>query len=217
GGFYAYESTHENKKLSANCQGSTDGHGLLFCELAPGVSGQVLVRAETKDEQGRGTGSTTSIWVAGHDEWWFGGTTADRMDVLPEKKEYEAGEVARFQVRMPFRAARALVSVEREGVIKSFVTQLKGNAPVVEVPIENAYAPNVFVSILAERGRVAHVEANKRLRSDEEITALVDLNKPAYRLGIAKIKVGWRPHRLLVNVTPARTVYPVRDKASVHV
>ena len=50
-------------------------------------------------------GATTSIWVAGKDDWWFGGTAGDRMDVLPEKTEYEAGEIARFQVRMPFRTA----------------------------------------------------------------------------------------------------------------
>ena len=49
------------------------------------------------------------------------------------------------------------------------------------------------------------------------MTALVDLNKPAYRLGIAQIKVGWRPHRLDVSVTPQRDVYRVRDKVPVKI
>ena len=65
------------------------------------------------------------------------------------------------------------------------------------------YAPNVFVSVLAVRGRVAGVQP----------TATIDLGKPAFRLGIAGIRVGWRDHRLAVTVTPEHSVYHVREKA----
>jgi len=216
GGFYTYETTHDTHKLPATCSGMTDARGLLLCDVAPGASGEILVRAETKDDQGRLAGATASIWVVGKDDWWFGGTAGDRMDLIPEKKEYEVGDVARLQVRMPFRSATALVTVEREGVMSSFVTQLHGQAPVVEVPVADSFAPNVFVSVLAMRGRVAHAEGTpKKSGEDAEITALVDLNKPAYRLGMAQIKVGWKPHRLDVRVTPEHSTYQVRDKAKV--
>ena len=215
GGFYAYESTQETRRIAATCGGKTNAQGILLCEVAPGVSGEVLVRAETRDAQGQLAGATSSIWVAGKDDWWFGGTSGDRMDVLPEKKEYEVGDKARFQVRMPFRQATALVTVEREGVMSSFVTRLNGHSPTIEVPIENNYAPNIYVSVLALRGRVAH--AGKRGSEAQEITALVDLNKPAYRVGLAKIKVGWNPHRLQVSVTPARSTFKVREIAQMQV
>ena len=77
------------------------------------------------------------------------------MDLLPERPEYEPGGTARLQVRMPFRAATALVTVEREGVIDGFVTPLSGRSPVVELPIKANYSPNIYVSVLAVRGRVA--------------------------------------------------------------
>jgi len=217
GGFYTYETTRETRKLALKCNGTTDAQGLLPCEVSPGASGEVLVRAETKDAQGHISGATSSIWVAGQDDWWFGGSTGDRMDLLPEKREYEAGETARFQVRMPFRKATALVTVEREGVMKSFVTTLDGRTPTIDVPIDGGYAPNVFVSVLAVRGRVAHAERSPKGGAANEITALVDLNKPAYRLGLAEIKVGWKPHRLDVHVAPERKTYRVRDKAQVHI
>ncbi len=216
GGFYAYETTRETKRLPIKCEGETNEQGLVMCDVAPGVSGEVLVRAETKDARQRTAGATSSFWVAGADDWWFAGTQGDRMDVLPEKKEYAAGETARFQVRMPFRAATALVTVGREGVLSSFTVPLKGEAPIVEVPIADAYAPNVFVSVLAVRGRVARSDRPKSAKG-EEITALVDLNKPAYRLGMAKINVGWKPHRLNVRVVPDRSVYKVAEKATVQV
>ncbi len=216
GGFYAYESTHETRRLPVTCQGATDALGLLTCEVAPGISGEVLVRAEVKDAAGHPAGATTSLWLAGKDDWWFGGTSGDRMDLLPEKKAYQPGDTARFQVRMPFRAASALVTVERQGVLTSFVTRLDGKQPVIEVPIEGRFAPNVFVSVLAVRGRVPHPE-NPRIPAAEEVTALVDLNKPAYRLGIAGIQVGWKAHQLDVAVTADKPTYRVREQAPVRI
>jgi uncharacterized protein YfaS (alpha-2-macroglobulin family) len=216
GGFYAYETTRETHRIPVTCEGETNPQGFLMCDVKPGVDGEVIVRAETTDEQQRTAGATTSFWVAGQEDWWFGGTQGDRMDVLPEKKEYATGEVARFQVRMPFREATALVTVEREGVLASFVTRLKGREPIIEVPIAATYSPNIFVSVLAVRGRVTHANPPGEKRK-EEITALVDLNKPAYRLGVAKIDVNWKPHRLNVRVTPEKSVYRVAEKASVRV
>ncbi len=216
GGFYAYETTRETRRLATTCTGETNEQGLLLCDVAPGISGEVIVRAEARDAQQRVAGATTSFWVIGKDSWWFAGTQGDRMDVLPEQQEYSAGDTARFQVRMPFREATALVTIEREGVLSSFTTRLKGEAPIIEVPIADAYAPNVFVSVLAVRGRVPRSDGPRKPRA-EEITALVDLKKPAYRLGVAKINVGWQPHRLDVRVNADKGVYKVAEQASVNI
>ena len=37
------------------------------------------------------------MWVTKQGELWFGGEDHDRIDVLPEKKAYQPGEVAKFQ------------------------------------------------------------------------------------------------------------------------
>jgi uncharacterized protein YfaS (alpha-2-macroglobulin family) len=44
-------------------------------------------------------------------------------------------------------------------------------------------------------------------------TALVDLGRPAYKLGIAEINVGWKAFELKVAVSSDRQVYKVRQKA----
>ncbi|HUA90083.1 MAG TPA: alpha-2-macroglobulin family protein, partial [Steroidobacteraceae bacterium] len=218
GGFYSYETTRETRRLDPACNGTSDAQGLVLCDVAPGVSGQIIVRAETQDGQGRTAGATTSMWVYDQDEWWFGGTAGDRMDLLPEKKEYDTGDTARLQVRMPFRAATALVTVEREGVLESFVTRLSGRAPIVEVPLRASFSPNVYVSVLAVRGRVASVsERGEAVPRERAVTALVDLTKPAYRLGVAQLRVGWKPHRLDVRVEPAGSTFRVRERVAVKV
>ena len=207
GGFYGYESGAEIKKLDAACQGKTDDKGRLFCTVKPPVSGNILMGAIAKDKDGNAAYANASAWVAGDEAWWFDQANDDRMDVIPERKRYEPGQTAQFQVRMPFRQATALVTVEREGIVDSFVQPLSGNAPVIKVPLKGNYAPNVFVSVLVVRGRV----------SDVQPTALVDLGKPAFKMGIAEISVGWRAHELGVKVSADKEVYKARDKAHVSV
>ncbi len=228
GGFYAYDNSAKVTKLKASCSAYTDAQGLASCALDPGVSGEVYAVATTRDDAGNEAIATTSVWLAGDDDWWFGGDNGDRMDVVPEQREYKSGDTARFQVRMPFRSATALVTVEREGVLSSFVTQLSGKDPVVKVKLAGNYAPDVYVSVLAVRGRVAgwrlwladfarrwHLPFFQDLAAKP--TALVDLAKPSFRMGTAKINVGWEARRLAVDVRSDRAKYHVRDVARVGV
>lgn len=228
GGFYAYDNQARTTKLSADCSATTDAQGLATCKLDPGVSGEVYAVATTMDADGNVSRSVRSVWLAGEDDWWFGGDNGDRMDLVPEAREYAAGSTARLQVRMPFRSATALVTVEREGVLSSFVTTLSGKDPVVEVPMPSAYAPDVYVSVLAVRGRVsgwrlwlADLARRWNLpffsREGAKPTALVDLAKPSYRLGIAQLKVGWEGHRLDVAVKADKPRYGIRETAMVDV
>lgn len=226
GGFYAYDNTLETKRLEAGCSDVTDEKGLAACRIDVGVSGEVIARVSARDAGGREAFATTSLWLAGDDDWWFGGDNGDRMDVVPERPEYPAGATARLQVRMPFRSATALVTVMRDGVIDSFVTELSGKDPVVAVRLKRGYAPNVYVSVLAVRGRVAGwrlrlAEFARRWnlpwisREAAAPTALVDLAKPSYRLGMARLRVGWDDHRLAVRLRPDRATYAVRQPAGV--
>ena len=228
GGFYAYDNSRETKKLGSGCSGTTDDTGRFKCTLDAGVSGEVIALATATDAQGRVSRATQSLWLAGDDDWWFGGDNGDRMDVVAEAPEYPAGGVAKVQVRMPFREATALVSVLRDGVIDSFVTTLSGKDPVVDVQLKRGYAPDVYVAVLAVRGRVAGwrlwlADLARRWdlpwlsRDGAQPTALVDLAKPSYRFGLAKIRVGWDDHRLGVRVATDAPTYAVRKVATTSV
>lgn len=225
GGFYAYDNSRETKKLGQGCSGTTDDKGLLRCALDAGVAGEVIALATATDAAGHVSRATQSLWLAGDDDWWFGGDNGDRMDVVAEAAEYPAGGVARFQVRMPFREATALVSVLRDGVIDSFVTTLSGRDPVVSVQLKRGYAPDVYVSVLAVRGRVAGwrlwlADLARRWdlpwlsRDAAAPTALVDLAKPSYRFGMTRVRVGWDDHRLAVRVGTDAPSYAVRKVAT---
>lgn len=207
GGFYAYEYGSQINRIGEFCEGRTDATGRLHCEAPIAKSGNVILRARAKDHAGNDAYANAEAWIAGGGEWWFDVSNDDRMDVIAERKRYDPGESARLQVRAPFRDARALVTIEREGVLDAFVTTLSGQEPVVDVPLKGNHAPNIFVSVMAVRGRV----------TGPAPTALADLGKPAFRMGVAEINVGWREATLAVSVKPERDVYKTREKARVRV
>jgi uncharacterized protein YfaS (alpha-2-macroglobulin family) len=227
GGFYAFDNSARTTKIGATCAPVTDSHGMAECSLDPGVSGEVIAIATTADNDGNEARAVTSVYLAGDDDWWFGGDNGDRMDIVPDAKSYHAGDIAHVQVRMPFRSATALVTVEREGVLSSFVTNISGKDPVIAVPLEGSYAPDVFISVMAVRGRVAGWRlwladfARKWhlpfFQDAAYPTATVDLAKPSYRIGLAKVSVGWEAHQLSVAVRAEREAYHVRDQARVGV
>ena len=235
GGFYSYDNQTETKDLGEVCTGKSDARGLLLCETKMGEAGEIELVVTAKDTQGNSIQAASTVWVTKQGELWFGGENHDRMDVLPEKKSYQPGETAKFQVRMPFRFATALVSVEREGILSTQVVQLNGQDPTVSLKIEDGWGPNVYVSVLAVRGRLREVpwysfftwgfKAPREWwtsfwyegREYTAPSALIDLSKPAYKLGMAEIRIGTKAHQLDVKVSTDKETYPVRGKAQVTV
>jgi uncharacterized protein YfaS (alpha-2-macroglobulin family) len=233
GGFYTYDNRTETKDLGTLCTGTSDARGLISCDVRLTQPGEVELVVTARDQLTRPVQAATSVWVTRQGELWFGGDNHDRMDLLAEKKLYQPGETARFQVRMPFRQATALVAVEREGVVHAEVVELRGDDPTVSLKVDEAWGPNVYVSVLALRGRLREVPwysfftwGYKAPRewwqafwheSKEYIAAtpLVDLSKPAFRLGMAEIRVVSQAHALSVDVKADQESYPVRGKAQV--
>lgn len=229
GGFYAYENTHTRKELGKLCSGKTDGRGMLHCSVELRESGNVILRAQAQDAAGNSARADASVWVTEGGEVWFDGDNQDRMDILPEKKTYQPGELAKFQVRMPFRYATALFAVEREGILETHVVQLSGTDPTISLLIKKEYGPNVYVSVLAVRGRMrevpwysffswgwkAPIDWWHEFREYQAPGPMVDLSKPAYKYGITEISVGDAAHELKVTVSADKPNYPIRSVAKV--
>src|SRR6516225_4549956 len=124
GGFYAYDNKNVDEDLGEVCSGTSDARGLVLCDAELSASGQVELIAQAKDAQGHVARAASSVWVTRAGEVWFGSANDDRMDVLPEQRAYEAGQVAKFQIRSPFRHATALLAIERNGILETRTVQL---------------------------------------------------------------------------------------------
>lgn len=234
GGFYGYDSVETEEPLGVLCEGRSDKQGLFQCTYSFAQGGDIQIKAIARDAQGKESIAVDSVWVSQSEQSWFGGEDDDRIDLIPEKKIYAPGETAKFQVRMPFREATALVSVEREGVLHAQIMALSGDNPVIELPVQEAWGPNVYVSALVLRGRLREVPwysffswGWKRPSTWYQVyqggneyippTQLIDLSKPAYRFGLGAIQVSSQHDALQVQVSTDRTQYGVREQAQVRI
>ena len=114
-----------------------------------------------------------------------------QLTLKPDQKHYAPGDTATILVESPFTGT-ALVTVEREKVLRSFTTRLEGNAPSIRIPLVAGDVPNVFVSVIMLRG------ADECPRKVKE---------PEYRIGYCALSVADPLSRLAVTVTPGATNY----------
>ncbi|HEY1955984.1 MAG TPA: MG2 domain-containing protein [Polyangiaceae bacterium] len=164
------------------------------CALRVPEAGYFIVRATSKDRRGNTVRASTSLYslsdkpdVQTHIGWSEGDARIVKLEA--DKNSYEPGETAKILVRNPFKDAEALVTVERGGVLASQTTVLHGSMPVVSVPIQDDYFPNVFVSIHLVRGRLAPAPATG-----------ADISGPEYREGYVELGISPHTHRLDVDV-----------------
>ena len=169
--------------------------------LIPKEPGEYLLEIEGKDAAGHLIATSTTIDVLGDKEAEWGYRNAWQVQLVPDKSEYHPGDKATILVKTPI-SARALVSVEREGVSRSFVTELKKEHPAIEVPVTDGDAPNVFVSVLLLRG----VKDSPR-----------KIKMPEYRAGYCQLNVPKADSKLSVEVRPSQPDYQPGNEVSVQV
>lgn len=119
------------------------------------------------------------------------------LSIDTDKASYASGDTAKILVKSPFKEADALVTVERAGVLWRNVVHVRGPLPVIDVPIDGRYYPNVFVGVHLVRGRVA----------PEPAPGDADLGAPDFRTAYKEIAIDAETHRLHVAVTPAKEQY----------
>ncbi len=148
--------------------------------------GEYLLEAIGKDAGGHDVLTSTVFEVSGEGETDWNYRNPYVIDLVADKDIYEAGQTATLLVKTPI-AGDALVTVERDRLMRSFIVPLTGNAPSVQIPLTEGDGPNVFVSVMLLRG------ANDSPRK---------VKTPEYRIGYAKLKVARPNDKLVVTVKP---------------
>mgnify|MGYP001942661631 CR=1 FL=1 len=191
-------------KVVANCKVRTAARA-VSCPMAVNDPGYYVIKARSKDNKGRTIESNTSVYVWGGGWSWWGKSDDERIDLVVDKAKYKVGDKARVMVKSPFRKARALVTVERRGILEQKTVELRGSASTIEVPITEAMLPNAYISVVLIRGR------EDKPKNDDGTT--IDPGKPAFKLGYASINVDRGEKVLSVSVESARKTYQPGEQA----
>lgn len=113
------------------------------------LGGRWTLTVATTDEAERRNESVRTLWAAGGAPpvQATEGLPFQTVELVPDKKDYEDGDVAKLLVQAPFAPAHGVMTLLREGVVERRAITLDEPTTVLEVPIVDAYVPNVYVHV----------------------------------------------------------------------
>ncbi|HEX7880379.1 MAG TPA: MG2 domain-containing protein, partial [Candidatus Eisenbacteria bacterium] len=202
GGIVGSETTEADTLLERRTFPSGPGpHRMSFQVPTAGYYRLVVDATDgTKNRQQ----SAATFYASGPGDYAWGWEPGVQLELVADRKSYRPGDVARILVRSPFGGAAALVTLEREGLLRHETRRLDGTSEIVEVPIPAEGAlPNLYVSVALVLGSQARKGADPRLI------------KPEFRLGMINLPVDHSGQALRVNLRPERTMVGPRDSVSI--
>lgn len=192
GNYFYYDYRKEEKDVK-KCKFTTAAD-LRSCDVTMKEAGtySFAVKAEGESEL---TPAVTETWVMKEGEFFsWGVENHDRINISTESSSLKLGDTFRMMALAPFADGEALITFEREGIIHSEQVSFKGNVVQYEKKIDDEkFIPGFYASIVIVKGR-----------SSDKVEGEVDLGRPLFKIGYARVDVANLPKRLSVEVTPSR-------------
>ena len=163
------------------------GTPFTFRPMSPGTHSLTFTATDAAGAEVR---TIVRIDVFGpEDAQWRRGDGA-KIELVADKDRYTPGSTARVLVKSPLKGT-ALVTVERHKVLWQKVVPLDPGG-VVEIPVQETWAPNVFVSVTHIRGGADDPR---------------EVKSPDFRTGFCRLEVDGREDRVHLVVSPSQPEY----------
>ncbi len=201
GEFY-YDNEAEDTFITET-SGTTGDDGKATVPVTFTKGGENHIVAEVADGKGRTAKAGTSMYVWSDTYVNWPHENNNRIDVVADKPSYQVGDTAKLLVKTPFQGegVKALVTIEREKVMRTDILDVKSSALPIEVKIGEGDIPDIFVSVIIEKPRMGET-------FDEEGK---DTGVPAYRIGYVHLKVNNEPKNLNVSIKTDKEQYQPKD------
>ncbi len=154
-------------------------------------AGDFVITLTSRDSQNRPVITRTEFTVIGAEEPSWSWYDVIRIDLTPDKNSYGIGDTAKVLARTPVFGS-ALLTTERGGVRSTRSITIDQYETILDIPIEEGDAPNIFASLLIIRGS----------GESPHIHTSAD-----YRLGYCELKVDDPASHLTVNLDKGESEY----------
>ncbi|HKC62959.1 MAG TPA: alpha-2-macroglobulin family protein, partial [Pyrinomonadaceae bacterium] len=190
----------EWKQKETNPQDCTvkSASDVVRCTFTPKEGGMYHVTARIQDDHERPNESGLTLWVAGGKNPPKRDVEQETVDMIPDRKEYKAGDVAEILIQSPFYPAEGVMTLRRSGILKTERFNMDGPSYTLRVPVEDAYTPNLYV-------QVDLAGAAKRTDDKGQVNDKLP-KRPAFAKGELNLSIPPLSRKLTVTATP-------RDKA----
>jgi uncharacterized protein YfaS (alpha-2-macroglobulin family) len=166
------------------------------CSFATAKGGTYQILATVVDSKGRANQTKLTFWVSGGDNRPPAREVEQELvQLIPDKKEYTAGNTAELMVQAPFYPAEGIVTWRRSGIVKTERITLTSSTASLKIPIVDAMTPNLYVQI--DLVGMA-VRANDKGDPDPSLP-----KRPAYAVGSIDLSIPPKQRTLQVAATPA--------------
>ena len=192
-----------------------DPHGQASLQLVAAAPGQYRLSFTLTDAKGREEEGGYLFVVRG-DAFTDAGYRFARIELVPDRKEYGAGDEVQLAVNTEQEDSTVLLFLRpSNGVyLRPQVLRLEGKSSIVSVPVSRKDMPNFFVEALTVSDGKVHTEVREIVVPPEDRVLEVEVEPDAasYLPGApATIRVRLRDH--LGNAFVGSTVMTVYDKA----
>ncbi|HYH86968.1 MAG TPA: Ig-like domain-containing protein, partial [Pyrinomonadaceae bacterium] len=164
------------------------------CTFRPKTGGVYRVNARIYDDRERANESELTLWVAGGKQPPRREVAQEKAELIPDRKEYRAGDVAEILVQSPFIPAEGVLTLRRSGLIRTERFRMNEPSHTLKIPLEEAYTPNIHVQVDLV-GAAARVD--DKGEADEKLP-----KRPAFASGALNISVPPLARKLAVTATP---------------
>ena len=203
GGRTRYVSEKEDKE-KASWQLISGAVPLSF-SFIPEDAGLYLIEATGQDSRQNVILTGTSFYASGKGYTFWEERKDDRIELVADAENYHPGDTAKILIKSPYDKAKALVTLEREGIIESWQEEIKGTAETLSIPITRDHIPNVFVSVILLKGGAFPEDAPEK----------EDIEKPSFKIGYLDLSVDPTEKKLKVEVIPDKKEYSPQDRVRV--
>ena len=164
------------------------------CTFETPEGGAYRISATITDDQGRQNRSEFTRWVSGGQRPPARQVEQEEVTLIPDRKEYQPGDVAEILVQAPFYPAEGLLTLRRSGIVSSDSFTMDEPSYTLRIPIEEAHIPNLYV-------QVDLVGAAPRTDDAGQVNEKLP-KRPAYATGELDLSVPPLARTLALEVTP---------------
>ena len=123
------------------------GENPVECKFTAKQGGVYTITASVLDDRERENESELTLWVSGGKQPPKRTVEQEEAQLVPDKKEYAAGETAEILVMSPFVPAEGVLTLARNGIVKTERFTMNEASKVLRIPLEERWLPNINVQI----------------------------------------------------------------------
>lgn len=178
------------------------------CEFSVTESGYYFLKLSGKDSRGRLAVTEVPVYVSGPGYSYWPEEDSHELKMVLDKDKYQVGETAKILIKSPYQSGHALIAIERDKIISYEIKPLEGSSPLLEIPIKELYAPNVFVNVVLIKGAL-DVDPSQK-------DAKVSSSQALVKAGSVELVVKPKDKDITLAVTPGQKIYQPGDLAELN-